>query len=243
MPDVLPASAPPNPLSANLGSSYRFPSLMWTPVTWVDRYNVYITRPGGTTTQLPDDFSWNAGDDLTGTYLDPGTYTWYVVVTRVDGSTLTGSSSQFTILPLPDIRSRAYQAALNGNALTGNGTGQVDTCNLKLPSNCQNLRADAGARLGQAERHVGYYSIVFSKDAELTNSSAARRTGQHDVHGPGRAGGQPGRLGVLRGVLPCTADGHCASLTHADTLVQQADPAGDPRSPHSTARRCRTTSR
>src|SRR3954451_19468906 len=216
IPAVLPPSAPPNPLSADLGSSYRFPSLKWSPVTWVDRYNVYITRPGGTTTQLPDDFSWNAGDDLAGTYLDPGTYSWYVVVTRVDGSTLTGSTSQFTILPLPDIPIESYKAALNGNALTGNGNGQVDACNLKLPSNCQNLRATPVLGWDKPNDYVGYYSIVFSKDAELTNiiSGPQKQASTMYMDRDALPDSQAGSAYFVV-ILPCTADGHCASLTHA----------------------------
>ena len=44
--DRLPASGSAEPDEPNLGSSYRFPSLMWAPVTWIDHYNVYIGRAG-----------------------------------------------------------------------------------------------------------------------------------------------------------------------------------------------------
>ena len=216
VPTPLPGSGAPVPVSANLGSSYRFPSLKWSPVTWVSRYNIFITKPGGSTVQIPGDFSWNAGDDLTGTFLNPGTYSWYVVATRNDGSTLTGSTSQFTIMSLPDIPIESYKAALNGNALTGNLDGQTDTCNLKLPSNCQNLRATPVLGWDKPNDYVGYYTLVFSRDAELTNIISGPRDQANTMYLDQDAipDSQAGSAYFVV-ILPCTADGHCSSLTHA----------------------------
>ena len=43
VPDPLPAASPPHPTNPALGSSYRFPSLTWNPVTWVDHYELYVS--------------------------------------------------------------------------------------------------------------------------------------------------------------------------------------------------------
>ena len=52
VPDPLPAAGPPNPTSPNLGSSYRFPSLTWSPVSWVDHYEIYVARAGNAFTRV-----------------------------------------------------------------------------------------------------------------------------------------------------------------------------------------------
>ena len=70
---------------------------------------------------------------------------------------------------MPQIPVESYKAALTGNALTGNAGTGVDTCNLKLPSNCQNLRATPVLGWDSPDPNVGHYVEVLSKDAELTN--------------------------------------------------------------------------
>jgi hypothetical protein len=234
VPDPLPSSAPPNPLTSNLGSSYRFPSLVWSPVSWVDHYNVYVGRQGsGTVSKLPGEFEWAAADDIRSTFLDPGTYNWFVEAVRKDGAVLTGSTGTFTILGLPDVPVESYEAALSGNALTGNAGTAVDTCNLTLPSTCQNLRQTPVLGWDSPDPEVGYYKVVLSRDAELTNvietkSIASTIYLDKDALADGQAGSAYFWL-----VLPCTADDHCAGLTHAThsfnkmsrplTLVSPAD--------------------
>ena len=52
VPEPLPPAGPPNPTSSDLGESFRFPSLTWDPVSWVDRYEVWVARAGNTFTRV-----------------------------------------------------------------------------------------------------------------------------------------------------------------------------------------------
>ncbi len=228
VPDPLPAASPPHPTNPALGSSYRFPSLTWSPVTWVDHYEVCVARAGNTFTRVSGDFEWAAGDDTGTTRLNPGNYEWYVKAVRKDGTTLTGSTGTFSIMSLPDIPVESYKAALTGNALTGNAGTAVDTCNLKLPSNCQNLRATPVLGWDSPNDNVGHYVEVLSKDAEITNPIETKTIVNtmyldRDALPDSQAGSAyfDGHPPVRRGRRVFLAD-----TLHA--LVQQADPTVDP---------------
>jgi hypothetical protein len=236
-PNPLPQADPPNPTSPDLGESFRFPSLTWSPVSWVDHYTVWIGPHGsGNFQPLSDAFHWAAGDDISSNYLEPGQYDWFVVAQRTNGAVLQGSVSTFTIKSLPDIPIESYRAALSGNSLLGNAGAQVDTCNLKLPSNCQNLRQTPVLGWDSPDPEVGYYRILFSRDAELTNpiGSFLDLAGTMYLNRDAIQDSQAGSAYFVV-VLPCTADGHCAPVTHAThsfnklsrplTLVSPADNA------------------
>ena len=215
VPDPLPAASPPNPTSPALGSSYRFPSLTWSPVTWVDHYEVYVARAGNTFSRVTGDFSWAAGDDTGTTHLNPGNYEWYVKAVRKDGTILTGGIGTFTIMSLPDIPIESYKAALTGNALTGNAGTAVDTCNLKLPSNCQNLRATPVLGWDSPNDNVGHYVEVLSKDAEITNPIETKTIVNtmyldRDALPDSQAGSA-----YFVVLLPCVVVDVCSSLTHS----------------------------
>ena len=219
---------PAEPDQPGLGSSYRFPSLTWSPVSWVDHYEVYVARAGNTFTRVPGDFEWAAGDDTGTTHLNPGNYEWFVKAVRKDGTTLTGGTGTFTIMSLPDIPVESYKAALTGNALTGNAGTAVDTCNLKLPSNCQNLRATPVLGWDSPNDNVGHYVEVLSQGCRDHQPDRDQGHRQHDVPGPRRARGQPGGLGVLRGAPPVRRGRRVFLADTLHALVQQADPAVDP---------------
>ncbi len=215
VPDPLPAASPPHPTNPVLGSSYRFPSLTWSPVTWVDHYEVYVARAGNTFTRVSGDFEWAAGDDIGTTRLNPGNYEWYVKAVRKDGTTLTGSTGTFSIMSLPDIPVESYKAALTGNALTGNAGTAVDTCNLKLPSNCQNLRATPVLGWDSPDDNVGHYVEVLSKDAEITNPIETKTVVNtmyldRDALPDSQAGSA-----YFTVILPCVVVDVCSSLTHS----------------------------
>jgi hypothetical protein len=215
VPDPLPAASPPNPTTSNLGSSYRFPSLAWSPVSWVDHYEVYVARAGNAFTRVSGDFEWAAGDDTGATNLNPGNYQWFVKAVRKDGVTLTGSTGTFTIMSLPDIPIESYHAALTGNALTGNANTAVDTCDLKLPSNCQNLRATPVLGWASPDDNVGHYMEVLSKDAEITNMIETKTVvNTMYLDRDALADSQAGSAYFVV-LLPCVVVDVCSSLTHS----------------------------
>ncbi len=215
VPDPLPPAGPPNPLTPNLGSSYRFPAMKWNPVSWVDTYEIWVARAGNSFTKVAGDFRWAAGDDTGVTRLNPGNYQWFVKAIRKDGTILTGSTGTFTIMTLPDIPIESYKAALTGNALTGNASTGVDTCNLKLPSNCQNLRATPVLGWDSPDPNVGHYVEVLSKDAEITNPIETNTIVNtmyldRDALPDSQAGSA-----YFVVLLPCVVTDVCSSLTHA----------------------------
>jgi large repetitive protein len=214
VPEPLPASGPPNPLSSDLGASFRVPTFVWSPVSWVDYYTIFVGPHGlGTFQPLPGQFEWAAGNDNAGKYLEPGQYDWFVVAHRKDGATLQSSqTSTFTIKSLPDIPIESYRAALTGNALR---TG-ADVCNLKLPSNCQNLRQTPVLGWDSPDPEVGYYQIQFSKDAELTNPIGGPSSIASTMYLDASAveDSQAGSAYFVV-VVPCTAFAHCAPIGHA----------------------------
>ena len=243
VPDPLPAAGPPNPTTPDLG--------LVVPVPVADLDPGHLGRPlrdlrGARGQHLHPGrgrLQWAAGDDTGTTRLNPGNYQWYVKAVRKDGATLTGSTGTFTIMSLPDIPVESYKAALTGNALTGNAGTAVDTCNLKLPSNCQNLRATPVLGWDSPDANVGHYVEVLSQGRRAHQPDRDQGHRQHDVPGPRRAPGQPGRLGVLRGAPPVRRGRRLLLADPRHALVQQADPAADPDLARSTAPRCRTTSR
>ncbi len=216
VPNPLPAAGPPNPTPTNVGSSYRFPALKWNPVSYADYYLVYVRRQGTTGWQkLPDSYRYASGDDTRSTWLDPGTYEWHVEATRYDNTVLVGGTGTFTILQLPDVDPNSYRAAITGNALTGNAGTTKDTCNAGLPATCQNMRQTPVLGWTSPDPNVGYYKLVLSRDAELTNQVETKNIAntmylRTDPLDDSQAGSAYFWL-----VVPCTADGHCASLTHA----------------------------
>ena len=215
VPDPLPAAGPPNPTIANLGSSYRFPSMKWSPVSWVDHYEIWVARAGNTFSKVSGDFNWAAGDDTGTTRLNPGNYEWFVKAYRKDGTLLTGSPGTFTIAPLPVIPVESYKAALTGNALTGNAGTAVDTCDLKLPSNCQNLRATPVLGWDSPDPNVGHYVEVLSKDAEITNPIETKDiVNTMYLDRDALADSQAGSAYFVV-LLPCVVIDICSSLTHA----------------------------
>ncbi|WP_028650562.1 Ig-like domain repeat protein [Nocardioides halotolerans] len=216
VPDPLPATGAPTPNPANVGSSYRFPTLKWDPVTWVDHYTLYV-RPVGAPgwNQLPDEYHYAAGEDTRSTFLDPGDYEWKVEAVRLDDTVIPGGTGTFTILQLPDVDVTSYRAAITGNALTGNAGTTVDTCNAGLPATCQNLRQTPVLGWDSPDPEVGYYKLVLSRDAELTNQIETKPIAStmyldKDAIPDSQAGSAYFWL-----VVPCTAEGHCSPLTHA----------------------------
>ena len=215
VPEPLPFAGPPNPTSSDLGSSYRFPSLTWTPVSWVDHYEIYVARAGNAFTRVSGEFEWAAGDDTGTTRLNPGNYEWFVKAIRKDGVTLTGSTGTFTIMSLPAIPVESIKAALTGNSLTGNAGTAVDTCDLKLPSNCQNLRATPVIGWASPNDNVGHYVEVLSKDAEITNPIETKEIVNtmyldRDALPDSQAGSA-----YFVVLLPCVVIDVCSGLTHA----------------------------
>ena len=131
------------------------------------------------------------------------------------GRLLTGSTGTFTIMPLPVIPVESYKAALTGNALTGNAGTAVDTCNLKLPSNCQNLRATPVLGWDSPDPNVGHYVEVLSKDAEITNPIETKDiVNTMYLDRDALADSQAGSAYFVV-LLPCVVIDVCSSLTHA----------------------------
>ena len=216
VPDPLPAAGPPNPTSANLGASLPVP----VPDVGPGHMGRPLQRLGPARRQPVDpaagQFDWAAGDD-TRSHVPrtPGPTSGTSRPSAMNGAVAHREHRHFTIRALPDIPIESYRAALTGNALTGNAGTTVDTCNLGLPSNCQNLRATPvlGWDIAGPQRRLLQAGALAGRRAHQPDRDQGHR--QHDVPRPGRARGQPGRLGVLLVVLPCTADGHCSPLTHA----------------------------
>ena len=118
-------------------------------------------------------------------------------------------------MSLPDIPVESYKAALTGNALTGNAGTAVDTCNLKLPSNCQNLRATPVLGWDSPNDNVGHYVEVLSKDAEITNPIETKEiVNTMYLDRDALADSQAGSAYFVV-VLPCVVVDVCSSLTHA----------------------------
>ena len=61
--------------------------MTWSPVSWVDHYEIWVARAGNSFTRVPGDFNWAAGDDTGTTRLNPGNYQWFVKAIRKDGAT------------------------------------------------------------------------------------------------------------------------------------------------------------
>jgi large repetitive protein len=215
-PVPLPAASAPDPSPATVAPSYRFPTLRWNPVSYTDKYLVYVRRQGAVGwQQLPDAYHYAAADDTRSTWLDPGSYEWHVEAYRSDGTLLVGSIGTFVITELPAVDPTSYRAAMTGNALTGNAGTTKDTCDAGLPATCQNMRQTPVLGWTSPDPNVGYYKLILSRDAELTNvveikniaNTMYLRTNPLDDSQAGSA--------YFWLVVPCTADDHCAALTHA----------------------------
>jgi len=229
----------PNPTPASVGASYRFPTLQWESVAGADHYNLYVRPAGGAGyTLVGDDFEFPAGEDTSSTFLTAGDYQWYVEAYSNSNSFISqGSVGTFTIKALSPVT--VYDAAITGNALTGNAGTTVDSCDATLPATCQNLRQTPvlGWQVEETDSlaNVGYYLLTLSRDSELTNEIFTIAVDStlwipEDALADSQAGSA-----YFWSVRPCTADGHCTSAAHADhsfnkqsrqqTLVSPADGA------------------
>jgi hypothetical protein len=183
-PGLLPASQPSFTLDAAnstdpVGSQpdpevipdgHRFPTLRWSRMAGADRYRVYTRHLGDIAfSEMPGTWTFNAADDRRGEAGAPGDYEFYVEAYTGNKVIGTGKVGRFTISQLPAVADGSYAAALSGNAVTGNGTTRVDTCNATLPASCQNLRQTPVLSWENPDPDVGYYKLVISKDAALTN--------------------------------------------------------------------------
>jgi hypothetical protein len=218
VPDVLPAAGPPDPISPLASDPvtdyYRTPGFTWQPVSWVDHYELYVAKVGNTFDKVGN-FDWASGADAGITHLTPGTYQWFVKAVREDGTVLTGATASYNIIGLPDIPIESYKAALGGNQLTGNANTAPDTCNLKVPSNCQNLRATPVLGWDEPSDYVGHYQVVLSRDDLVTNIIETKTiVSTMYLDRDAIADGQAGSAYYVV-VLPCLVSTICNSLTHA----------------------------
>ena len=163
---------------ADGAGSLRFPVLSWEP--WftsdatpapADYYEVVIGTPGNpSVTVLSDKFPYTTATDTSKTYLQPGTYTWFVRAFKANTlvATYTGPEQTFVIKQLADVSAQRV-------SLTGNGLGTpANACSVRLdatsgPTICSNLRqtpAFAWATVPQA----AYYMVYVTRDKELTNA-------------------------------------------------------------------------
>ena len=165
---------PLTPLSPTSSSSAtaRFPELRWEPYPSATRYRVMIARGSSNfVTDLGEDYAYPAATDPDPTYLQPGTYRWYVEA--YDGGKLIGHGDglpwgSFTISDLG--RVSGQKIALEGSGLASTSTS------------CANALAasEADAQICTETRatpvldwdptpNAGYYLIYLSYDREFTN--------------------------------------------------------------------------
>jgi hypothetical protein len=196
----------------------RFPTLAWTPVVNADSYKLYV-RTSGTVgyTSIAGSFDYPAGEDLTTTFLNPGSYQW--IVEAYQGATLLSTSlapGTFTIGSLA--ASANGRAGLTGNKITGNAGTVTDTCAATLPSECQNLR-QTPVLSWDADPNASFYKLYISFDGEMTNlfdpghmpiSVYGTMWADTDALPDSQAGSA-----YYWEAVPCRANGACAPLAHA----------------------------
>jgi large repetitive protein len=207
----------PNPSPVDAGSSYRFPTLTWTPVTGAEHYELRVRRSGTIGwLGVNGNFEFPAGEDTGTNFIAPGDYQWYVEAYNDSGGLISaGGIGTFTILQLPAVSVSAYRAAITGNTLTGNG-GTTDVCDASLPASCQNLRQTPVLGWTSPDPNVGYYELYLSHDSELTNLYFTREVDSTMWSKPGALADSQAGSAYFWLVVPCTADGNCSPLTHAD---------------------------
>ena len=231
-----PTATHPDPSPVDVGSSYRFPTLRWTPVVGAGHYKVLVKRTTDIGWQpLASNFEFPAGEDTGTSHLAPGDYEWYVQAFNTSGGLLSaGSVGTFTIEALPIVPLTSYHAAITGTALTAGGAGNV--CDATLPASCQNLRQTPVLGWSSPNPNTGYYKIYISRDAELTNlvMDPFIVTSTMWISVSALADSQAGSA-YFWTVLPCITDDYCLPPQHADhafnkqsrplTLVSPADDA------------------
>lgn len=149
---------------ANASSSYRFPTLRWTPVVSATRYRVLIRPVGGIGySYLPDHFAYPAGEDAGTAWLTPGHYEWAVEAWNGNNLLATSATSRnFVIQSLDPVIGQ--RAALTGTSL-GSGT---TSCATALPERCQDLRQTPVLRWTR-HPHAAGYRVFIARDKEMTN--------------------------------------------------------------------------
>jgi hypothetical protein len=210
-------SAVPNPSPVNAGSSYRFPTLTWTPVVNAVHYELHVRRAGNIGwLDIGGNFEFPAGEDTGTNFIAPGDYEWYVEAYNGSGGLISaGGVGTYTILQLPVVSVGTYRAALTGNKLTGNG-GSTDVCDATLPASCQSLRQTPVLGWTSPDPNVGYYMLYLSHDAELTNPYFIREIDNTMWIKPDALEDSQAGSAYFWHVIPCTAAGNCSPLSHAD---------------------------
>ncbi len=180
--DAQPTAVGSIPTPTNSPASRRFPTLRWTPVADAASYEVWA-KPSASAayTKFPDEYQYPATESLDGTFLDPGTYDWYVNALNNNGgliSTSAGTPGTFTINPLEVIDDEDYYGALAGTLLPDDLENpeldlDADYCLTQLlsasnQSECDNLRNTPVLRWAE-KPNVGYYLLYVAKDKAMTN--------------------------------------------------------------------------
>lgn len=211
------AQTVPNPSPASVAPSYRPPTLQWTPVFGAGHYKVQIRRTGTLLwTLLPANYKFPAGEDTDTANLSPGEYEWRVSAYSTTGGHLsTGAAGTFTLASLPAVPVMSYRAAISGTDITEHGSAPY-VCDATLPASCQNLRQTPVLSWDSPSDHVGYYRLVISRDAELTNVvKTVDVTSSMWIDEAALPDSQAGSA-YFWTVLPCTTAGFCLPPQHAD---------------------------
>lgn len=209
--------ATPEPVTADGVTSVRFPTLEWQPVTSATRYRILVRRAGTVLwTPLADNFAYPAGEDRTTTWLAPDTYQW--MVEAYNGNTYLSESTvkpTFVISQLATVD--GHRVAMNGTAAASAGTSCDNALDPSLPlasQQCMNLRATP-ILTWEPEANAARYTVVISRDQQLTNVLASYETEQ-SMFIPTTAliDSQAGSAFYWH-VQPCKAPGSCKPLQHA----------------------------
>ncbi len=202
----------PEPLSPTNGISVvRFPTLTWTPVVDANRYKIGV-RPAGSIqafTELPDTFSYPAGEDDGSTYLSLGTFEW--IVNAYEGSTYLSTSMAARSFVVGNLNSvTGHSVALTGTA-SGNPAGR---CAAVLPEICRDMKSTPVLRWNRVP-NAGYYKVTLSRDAEMT--SIISTTSIDDIMFIPTTSLADSQAGAAYHwfVQPCKADSKCSPLAHA----------------------------
>jgi hypothetical protein len=178
--DPLPAATGTQPDPLTSPSGRRFPTLEWTPVAGAARYEVWVKPAANSAyTMINRDFEYAAGESLDGTYLDPGSYDWFVKAFDINSALINaGTIGSFTINPLEVIPDDEHYAALAGTLLPDDPENadadlDADLCRTQIlnaagQSECDNLRNTPVLRWAD-KPNVGSYLLYVARDKEMTN--------------------------------------------------------------------------